>query len=60
MGPLSLDIPGAEALVPGIIAGEMAMLDEAFFFVSTYAEVDLLEIAHIAAPNTSVTIDSKK
>lgn len=45
--PFSLEAPGSETLVAGIVAGEVAVLDESLLVMATGDEVDLLVKAHI-------------
>jgi hypothetical protein len=44
--PLSLDVPGAKALMVGVVAGEMTKLKTPCLIVAARNEMDLLEIAH--------------
>jgi hypothetical protein len=44
--PLSLDVPGAKALMVGVVAGKMAKLETPGMLVAARNEVDLLKIAH--------------
>lgn len=44
--PLALNVPSAEALMAGVIACKMAILQKPLLFVSARNEVDLLVGAH--------------
>ena len=44
--PLSFDVPGAEALMVGIVACEMTELNHAWFGMATWHEVDFFVITH--------------
>jgi hypothetical protein len=47
LNPLSLDIPSPETLMEGIVASEVAVLDETLVIVSTERMMNQLKVAHL-------------